>query len=70
MMTYPRVVQPLKVQRQGIDIVQSAGIAYGGMAEVPKRAKHCEQALVGQPWTEESIEQAMRALEKDFDPIS
>lgn len=59
----------IKVHRQG-DIVQSASIAYGGMAEVPKRAKHCEQALVGQPWTEESIEQAMRALEKDFDPIS
>jgi len=59
----------IKVQREG-NIVQAASIAYGGMAEIPKRASHCEQTLVGQPWTAESIEQAMCALEQDFKPIS
>ena len=59
----------IKVQREG-DIVRTASIAYGGMAEIPKRASYCEQALIGRPWTEESIEQAMCALEQDFKPIS
>ena len=50
--------------------VQDARIAYGGMAEIPKRASHCEAALVGKPWQQSSVDQAMLALGKDFSPIS
>jgi xanthine dehydrogenase small subunit len=45
-------------------------IAYGGMAAIPKRAEHCEQALNGKPWTEASVSEAISALDNDFTPIS
>ncbi len=45
-------------------------VVFGGMAATIKRAKHCEDALLGQPWNEASIERAMAALSKDFAPIS
>lgn len=51
-------------------VVISATIAFGGMAEIPKRAEHVEAALIGQAWTLESISAAQAALEKDFSPIS
>ena len=40
------------------------------MAATPKRAKAVEAALVGKPWTEETVEAALSAYEKDFQPIS
>ncbi|EPM99588.1 xanthine dehydrogenase, N-terminal subunit, partial [Pseudomonas syringae pv. actinidiae ICMP 19070] len=30
----------------------------------------CEQALVGQPWNNETVEQACAALKEDFSPLS
>lgn len=51
-------------------VVEDARIAYGGMAATPKRAAAAEAALVGQPWTAESVEAAMTAMEQDFAPIS
>jgi xanthine dehydrogenase small subunit len=50
--------------------VTSARLAYGGMAEVPKRAANAETALVGQPWTQATIRTAMAALEQDFVPLT
>ncbi|MCC5778846.1 xanthine dehydrogenase small subunit [Nitratireductor sp. B36] len=50
--------------------VDAARIAYGGMAATPKRAKAVEVALVGKPWTEETVEAALSAYEEDFQPIS
>lgn len=50
--------------------VTEARIAYGGMAATPKRAVACEGALEGGPWNESAIEQAMRALERDYAPMS
>lgn len=50
--------------------VVSASIAFGGMAEIPKRASHCEQALLGQPWQRGVIDAAMTAMREDFSPIS
>ncbi len=44
--------------------------AFGGMADIPKRAAACEAALVGQSWTEATIRAAMTALEADFTPLS
>ena len=50
--------------------VQSAKIAYGGMAATPKRAIYCEKTLSNSLVTEEIIHKAKKALEKDFTPIS
>jgi xanthine dehydrogenase small subunit len=51
-------------------VVTDARVAFGGMAGTPKRAKACEAALIGQPWTEATIEAAMAALEADYTPMS
>lgn len=50
--------------------IQSARIAYGGMAEIPKRALLTEQALVGQPFTLSGIKPAQQSIEQDFNPMS
>jgi xanthine dehydrogenase small subunit len=51
-------------------IVTGARIAFGGMAGTPKRAEACETALIGQPWTEATVETAMAALDTDYAPMS
>jgi xanthine dehydrogenase small subunit len=51
-------------------VVASARIAFGGMAGTPKRASACEAALVGQSWSEATVEAAMAALDADFTPLS
>ena len=43
---------------------------FGGMAAVPKRAAHAEKALLGAPWNETSVRAAMRAIERDFEPLT
>jgi len=50
--------------------VTRARLAYGGMAATPKRAAEAEAALVGQPWRQTSVEAAVKALAKDFQPLS
>ncbi len=50
--------------------VVSARIVFGGMAAIPKRAKHCEAAIIGSPWEKYTIGKARRALLRDFSPIS
>jgi xanthine dehydrogenase small subunit len=50
--------------------IMDAKIAFGGMAEIPKRAGHAELALIKQDWSEASFEQAMKVLGSDFSPIS
>ncbi|WP_127562309.1 xanthine dehydrogenase small subunit [Nioella ostreopsis] len=50
--------------------VTDAKLAYGGMAGIPKRAAHAEAALVGQPWTEETVRTAMAAYGQDFTPLT
>ena len=52
------------------DLVTDCSIAFGGMAEIPKRAILCEQALSGQPWNEATVDNAMAALADDYTPIS
>ena len=51
-------------------VVTEARIAFGGMAATPKRAKACEAALLGAPWSSASIDLACRALGEDFTPLS
>ena len=50
--------------------VASLRIACGGMAAVIKRAQYCEAAITGQPWTQQTIDQGIAALQRDFTPIS
>jgi len=50
--------------------IKNVKIAYGGMASIPKRAKHCERVLLNSTITEPIIEKAKKALEQDFKPIS
>ena len=50
--------------------ITSARLAYGGMAAIPARAPHAEQALLGQPWSETTIDSAAAALASDFTPLT
>jgi len=52
------------------DKVKKVRIAYGGMAAIPKRAIYCEKILLNSKVTEDIINEAKKALEKDFRPIS
>ena len=45
-------------------------IAFGGMAATPRRAKRCEAALIGRPWTRAIVERGRAALAEDFTPIT
>ena len=50
--------------------ILTARVAFGGMAATPKRAAAAEAALVGKPWSEETIRKAMEAMRDDFTPLS
>jgi xanthine dehydrogenase small subunit len=50
--------------------VREARLAYGGMAAIPRRAVACEAALVGQPWTEETVASLLPLLDGEFQPLS
>ena len=50
--------------------IKNIKIAYGGMASIPKRAKYCEKILLNSSITEQIINKAKEALEKDFKPIN
>ncbi|MGP3789167.1 xanthine dehydrogenase small subunit [Pseudomonas sp. B392_1p] len=51
-------------------VVQSARIAYGGMAAIPKRAAACEAVLQGAVLNFATQERACAALATDFTPLS
>jgi xanthine dehydrogenase small subunit len=50
--------------------VRQASIGVGGVAATPVRARKTEGALRGKPWSQTSIDQAMRTLRAEFAPIS
>jgi xanthine dehydrogenase small subunit len=50
--------------------VAEARIAFGGMSGIPKRAAHVEAALVGHPWTEDTVRAAAGAWAADFTPLT
>ena len=50
--------------------VEEARIAFGGMAGIPKRARHVEDALSGQEWSEATIRAVRDAWERDFTPLT
>ena len=52
------------------DTVRAARLAFGGMAAVVRRAAGAERAIVGQPWSEATLQDAVAALAQDFEPLS
>ena len=58
----------IALSEQGL--VTSARIAFGGMAGTPKRATAVEDALIGKPWTEETVTAARPAFDLDYQPLS
>ncbi len=51
-------------------VVRSASIGAGGVAATPMRARKTEAALLGQAWTQATIETAKTMLRAEFSPIS
>jgi xanthine dehydrogenase small subunit len=52
------------------DEVKSIILAFGGMAEVPKRAAKTEAFLLNKPWSIDTINKASVHIADDFKPIS
>jgi xanthine dehydrogenase small subunit len=50
--------------------VKTARFAFGGMAATVRRAAQAEAAVLGQPWTQATVQAAMTALAQDFKPLS
>jgi xanthine dehydrogenase small subunit len=51
-------------------VVQTARVAFGGMAATSRRASACEAALQGQNWTNIDLSAAKAALAQDFQPLT
>jgi len=51
-------------------VARAARIGMGGLAATPARARLAEAAILGQPWTKETVEGAKRALAIEFAPIT
>jgi xanthine dehydrogenase small subunit len=52
------------------DKIKEIILAYGGMAEITKRAIKTEEYLVNKDWNRKTIEEAMKIVYKEFKPIS
>jgi xanthine dehydrogenase molybdopterin binding subunit/xanthine dehydrogenase small subunit len=52
------------------NVVTHARLAFGGVARTPVRATKAEAALVGKPWTQETVTSAGRVLGEELSPIS
>jgi xanthine dehydrogenase small subunit len=57
------------IQLEG-SVISNARVCFGGMAATPKRASNCEKALEGKPWVQETIDEAMEAMQNDFTPLT
>ncbi len=51
-------------------VVADIRVCYGGMAAVPKRAEHCEDALRGRLWNEAAATAGIKALSRDYAPLT
>jgi len=64
------VSSAFRLELEGGRIVKQMKLAYGGMAERPKRATRTETFLMGKSWQREVVEEAMDVLDEEFTPIS
>jgi xanthine dehydrogenase small subunit len=51
-------------------VVTAARVAFGGMAGTPSRARACEAAMIGQPWSQMTADNAALALSEDYSPLT
>lgn len=51
-------------------IVSSVRIAHGGMAATTRRAFQTEATLLGRPWLEPAVRDAMNAMAEDYQPLT
>jgi xanthine dehydrogenase small subunit len=51
-------------------IVKEIILAFGGMADRPRRAFAAEKVLCGKSWTKENIDNAMKIIALEFTPLS
>ena len=59
----------LRVTLDGDGVVQTARLAFGGIAGLPVRAAKTEQALVGQRWDGAALAAALDALHDELGPV-
>ncbi len=57
------------ITTEGGQITQ-ARIAFGGMAGIPKRAAHVENAILNKPFTLETLQAALPEFAQDFQPLT
>jgi len=60
----------MRLKTNAGNMVDEIILAYGGMADRPKRSSNTEKFLINKPWTKETIVMAQDFIEKDFIPIS
>ena len=58
------------IQLDGSGLISHARLAFGGVAEMPARARKTEEVLSGKKWSETTLREALPILEKEFSPIS
>ncbi|MBA3274019.1 MAG: xanthine dehydrogenase small subunit, partial [Chthoniobacterales bacterium] len=58
------------IQLDAAGVITHAGLAYGGVAAMPVRARATEQALVGKPWSLDTCDAVLPILQDEFTPIS
>ncbi len=58
------------VDVDGQNHVRHARLAYGGVAATPVRALQTETALLGKPWSAQTIQEVLPILSAEFTPIS
>lgn len=51
-------------------VITGSRIAFGGMAGIPKRAATVEAALIGKPWSEDTVRGVLALFGDDFTPLS
>ncbi len=54
----------------GEGCVETCRIAFGGMAGTPKRATSVENALIGRPWSWNTVASVRDAFDEDYQPLT
>ena len=63
------VCAALAVKLDG-DSIAGVRFVFGGMAAIVRHAERAEAAVLGQPWTQATVDAAKRALADDFTPLT
>ena len=63
------VAAGMRIETDSRNKIIDVCLAYGGMAATPKRAVRTEAALIGKPWTMETVDSVKHMLEIDFRPM-